>query len=273
MYLAIDIGGTKTLMAAFTTAGKLVATHKFPTPADYQEFLAKLHNDLSELGDYSYHAGGVGVPGELDRQHGRLIALGNLPWEHEEIQRDIERITHCPIIIENDAKLAALSEAFLLRKKYGRTLYVTFSTGIGIGLIVNGRIDTHIGDLGGRGIMLEHHGRVVPWESFASGKAIVKKYGKRASDINDKATWKAIVRDMAVGLIDLLAILEPEVVVIGGGVGTNFHKFGEFLVERLKGFETPMMKIPPFRSAERPEQAVAYGAYELAMQKYGHLTR
>lgn len=272
MYLTVDIGGTKTLLAAFDGHGKLTAKHKFPTPKKYDDFLDELRKTLPELGERDFRAAAVAVPGRLDREHGRLIALGNLGWKNEFVEADIEKIVACPTVIENDAKLAGLSEAHVVINEFKRTLYLTFSTGIGVALIVNGVIDTKIGDRGGDSIMLEHKGRMMAWEDFASGHAIVKKYGKRASEIDDKATWRAIVRDMATGIIDLIAILEPEVIIIGGGMGANFVKFGSLLRERLKTFETPMMKIPPLRPAARAEEAVVYGAYELAKARYGHPT-
>lgn len=269
MYLAVDIGGTKTLLAAFNDEGQQISSFKFPTPEKYDDFLQQLAANLPELGEHDYIAATVAVPGKLDRPHGRVIALGNLPWRNEDIDADLEQITKCPVEIENDAKLAGLSEALVVIDEFKRSLYLTFSTGIGIGLITDGVIDIHVGDVGGDRIIMEHHGKMMPWEDFASGKAIVEKYGKRASDIDDPNIWREIVKDMAVGIIDLIAILQPEVIIIGGGVGANFIKFGDLLIERLKTYETPMMTIPPIRPAIRAEEAVVYGCYELARQKYG----
>jgi len=203
------------------------------------------------------------VPGRIDREHGVGLSCGNLGWKNVAIQADTEAIAHCPVIIENDAKLAGLSEALMIIDEFKKTLYITISTGIGISLITNGIIDTEIGDRGGASIMLEHDGVLTPWEHFASGKAIVAKYGKRASDIDDPAIWTEIARDFSVGIIDVIAITEPEIVIIGGGVGTHFDKFGGFLIKELTKYETPMMPIPPLRKAGRPEEAVIYGCYEL----------
>jgi glucokinase len=264
MYLAVDIGGTKTLLAAFDGDGHVVASFKFPTPEVYDDFLLGLEANLPNLGEHDYQAAGVAVPGLLDRQHGRVIALGNLPWRNENIDADIEKIVHCPVKIENDAKLAGLSEAMIVKDEFKRVLYLTFSTGIGVALINDGVIDTKVGDMGGDGMLMEHHEKILPWEDFASGKAIVEKYGKRASEIDDPEIWRAIVKDMAIGIIDLIAVLQPEVIIIGGGVGANFIKFGDLLTERLKTYETPMMSIPPLRPAVRPEEAVVYGCYEIA---------
>ena len=186
------------------------------------------------------------------------------------LQADVERICHCPIVVENDAKLAALSEAMLLKDRYRKVLYITVSTGIGIGLAVDGAIDTSIGSGGGRTILLEYRGKMTPWEDFASGHAIVERYGKMAVDITDEKTWRAIARDLAKGLIEVIALTEPEVIVFGGSVGVYFERYGKLLAEELKAYELPLVKIPALREAQRPEEAVVYGCYDLAKQRFGH---
>lgn len=270
MWLAIDIGGTKTLIAAFDVHGNAKKELKFPTPQNYDEFLKELALHIPELGIEDFKSAGVAVPGILDRERGRVLALGNLSWKNEPIEADLERLCGCPVIIENDAKLAGLYEAKNVMKDFKRVVYITISTGIGIALIVNGVIDSNVGDRGGKGILLEHEGKIMPWENFASGKAIVKKYGKRASDITDIQDWKEIVRTFSIGILDVTAVLEPQIVIIGGGVGAHFDKFGKLLVEESKKYETPMEPIPPIIGAKRPEEAVIYGCYELAKDTYGH---
>jgi predicted NBD/HSP70 family sugar kinase len=118
--------------------------------------------------------------------------------------------------------------------------------------------------------MLEHQGVVRSWESFASGQAIVKRFGKRADEITDQKTWKIITHDIALGLYDLIAFIQPDVVVLGGGVLTNFDKFDDLLQKELQAYQTPLTPIPPIRKAQRPEEAVVYGCYELAKSLYGN---
>jgi len=269
MYLAVDIGGTKTLLAVFDVKGKMRKELKFPTPQDYETFLAELDSNVKKLDVDDFQAAAVAVPGLLDRDAGKVLALGNLPWKNEPIEAEIESLLGCPVAIENDAKLAGLSEAILIIKEFKRTLYITISTGIGLSLITNGIIDTKVGDLGGKGLLVEHNEKLVPWESFASGKAIFEKYGKRASDITDQADRKLISHNLAIGFIDLIAVLQPEVIVVGGGVGAHFEKFDKYLVKELKSYEVPMLPIPPIRKAQHAEEAVIYGCYELVKDKYG----
>lgn len=269
MYAGVDIGGTKTLVASIDDHGVITQKIRFETPKNYEFFLHELKFAHHKLTEKDFVAAGVGVPGRIDRDRGRAINFGNLPWKNVPIHHDIERIFRCPIVVDNDAKMAALSEAMLLRKKYARVLYVTVSTGIGYGLVVDGRLDDSIGDAGGRALLVEHQGKLVPWESFASGHAIVDRYGKRAEDIHDEATWGRIVRDLKPGFVELIAVTEPEVIVIGGSVGTYFDRYGKLLKAELKKTHIPLIPLPDFTGAQRAEEAVLFGCYDLARQTYG----
>lgn len=271
MYVGVDVGGTKTLVAVLDEHGSIIERALFPTPKNYDNFLLELRNTLAHFKTRDFKAGAVGMPVTLfDRKHGRGLSFGNLPWVNVPVQADIERICHCPVAVENDAKLAALSEAMLLKDKYQSVLYITISTGIGIGLVVDGIIDINIGDGGGRTILLEHKNQLLPWEDFASGRAIVKRYGKKAMNITDQATWQAISRDLAKGMVQLIAIAQPEVIVIGGSVGSYFKQYGKLLSQEITKYQIPLVSMPKLVQAKRPEEAVVYGCYDLAKQIYGH---
>lgn len=269
MYLAIDIGGTKTLVAALTNEGVITERVKFPTPDEYKDFLVALAENFDQLKTKEFIACGLAAPGQIDREKGVVIAFGNRPWRNVPLLADVKRIVDCPTIVENDANLAGLSEAMLVKDKYNHVLYVTVSTGIGTGIIVNQRIDPTFADSEGGHILLEHDDKLMRWEDFASGRAIAKRYGKMAKDIHDDATWKHIARDLATGVMALLAIVQPEVVIIGGGVGSYTERYQKHLIDELKRYEMPVVPIPPIIGAKRPEDAVVYGCYDLAKMTYG----
>lgn len=264
MYLGIDIGGTKTLIALFSKVGEVKKQAKFPTPDKYSDFLIQLKNNLAEFDIEKTYSTVVAVPGKLDRKKGIALAYGNLTWGEEAIADDVKRITKTRVLIENDANLAGLYEANKLKHKFNRVLYVTISTGIGSGFIINGIIDPNFADAEVGQILLEHDGKLQRWEDFASGKAITKMFNKKASEITDKAAWYLISRNIALGLIDLIATLTPEIIVIGGGVGANLFKFEDKLIEELKIFANDMITIPPIQIADKPEEAVIFGCYEFA---------
>lgn len=268
MYLAIDIGGTKTLVACFTQTGEIVEQHRFLTPTDYRQFIRELAKVIVDLSTKEFHGACVALPGKVDRSQGVGIACGNLPWQNVSIARDVERIVKCPVYVENDANLAGLSEAIAVEKRYDRVLYVTISTGIGTGVIIDQQIDPDFEDTEGGHIILEHHGRRQMWERFASGSAIVRRFGKRAQDIHDTKSWRLIAHNLSVGMVDLVAIIQPEIIICGGSVGAYFDRFGAYLKDEMKQFSTPLTPTPPIIVAARPNDAVIYGCYHFVKRSH-----
>jgi glucokinase len=270
MILAVDVGGSKVLVASFSNDGKVQKTKKFKTPIMYPDFIAELKSTIKQIiGVTEPKACSIALPGTLDRENGIALSFGNLPWENVAIRNDLQDILSCPIYLENDAKMAGVAEADAVKDEYSRVLYVTVSTGIGLSLTVNGKIDQSVSDAGGKGIMLEHQGKIMAWEEFASGKAIVAQTGKMASEIVDEQDWYLVARNIAIGLIDLIVLLGPDCIVIGGGVGAHLEKFQEKLWNELEIYQSKMVKLPQIRSSKHPEEAVIYGGYLLARQNLG----
>jgi glucokinase len=142
MYLAIDIGGSKTLTALFSEDGNLVASKKIPTDPNYNQFLENLTGLInSNYKDHQITHCCCAVPGTIDFANGIALAFGNEDWHNIPIKRDVQQILpNAKVLIHNDAKLAALSEAVLFGNQYQKILYLTISTGIGGGVILNGKI-------------------------------------------------------------------------------------------------------------------------------------
>ncbi len=260
---AVDIGGTKTLVAVFNSHGEIVEEQRILTNQDYDIFLSDLREVVNNLTTKDFAKVAVAVPGRLDRQEGMALGYGTLQWKPEPIVADLEPIFHCPVLIENDAKLAGLYEANNIKHDFKNVLYVTIGTGISCALITDGNIDPALEDSEGGQILVDFGGRPKQWEDVASGKAIVRRFGKKAAEITDDSAWKRISHDISLGLLSLIAVTQPEVIVMGGGVNTNFEKYIDYLKKELKKYETPLVPIPPIRKAKRPEEAVIYGCYEL----------
>lgn len=271
MYVGIDIGGTKTFVAILNDEGVIQNEIKFPTPNSYPHFLSELAKTWAQFGQQTFTAIGVGVPGLIDHRRGIALACGNLPWVNIPIKHDVQNITKCPTVIENDAKLAGLSEAMLLKDRFDKVLYLTISTGIGSGVIDHQKIDHSFIDIEAGQMMFERGGKYQKWEDFASGKAIVERFGKQAHEIHDQHTWRLIAADLAIGIIELIAIVQPEIIVLGGSVGRYYGRFSKFLHAQLKRYQNPLMPIPPIQEAKRPDQAVVFGCYDLAKAKYGSI--
>jgi glucokinase len=268
MYICIDVGGTKTLIACLDDNGVIIEQEKVPTAPDYQDFLVQVKKVISSFENKDFKVGAIGVPAaKIDRVNQIAVSLPNVPWHNVDIGKDIAEITKCQMFVENDSKLAGLSEAMMVKDSYSRVLYVTVSTGIGYAIINNLEIDINAGDAGGRLILFERGGKHVPWESFASGQAILERYGEMAKDIDDEHIWREISKDLAEGLIELIAIFQPEVIVIGGSVGVYFSKYGDILKKELDHYKLPYITMPVIEGAKRPTEAVVYGCYDYAKQK------
>ncbi|MGH7237344.1 MAG: ROK family protein, partial [Candidatus Saccharimonadales bacterium] len=81
MYLAIDIGGTKTLVAQLDKQGEIIASYRFPTPQNYLEFLTKLKAELKRFGDTSWRGAAAGVPCPVNYLDGSISTVANLDWQ------------------------------------------------------------------------------------------------------------------------------------------------------------------------------------------------
>ncbi|MCA9342948.1 ROK family protein [Candidatus Saccharibacteria bacterium] len=268
MFLAVDIGGTKTLVATFTNGGKLSEQVKFKTPKQYPGFISQLQEVIEGLSDNKFKGACVALPGRIDRENGIGLRFGNLPWKNVHVKDDLKKFLSCSITVDNDANLAGLSEARNVINDYKHVLYVTISTGIGTGIITDGNIDPDFAISEPGHMMVQYHDRMQMFEDIAAGSAIVKRYGKIAADINDQKTWKEIVHIWALGFNAMIATINPEVIIIGGGVGTHFKKYGKLLKDELEKYSTPLTPVPPIIQAKHAEQAVIYGCYHLAKDTY-----
>src|ERR1039457_5367391 len=115
MIIAIDIGGTKTLVALFDSQDKPSQEYRFETPKKYSDFLKELAAVINKIPAKDRSITAVAAPGKIDHSHGTVIAFGNLAWKNVHTVKDISAITGTPTLIDNDANLAGLSETHRLK--------------------------------------------------------------------------------------------------------------------------------------------------------------
>lgn len=267
MYLGIDVGGTKTLLAVFSPGGEILKEVKFITPKKYSDFLSELKKGLQEFADYHIVACCCAIPGKIDRKNGIGVVFGNLAWHDVSVKKDVEKLLGGKkVLLENDSNLAGLYEAKVFRGKYKKVLYITIGTGIGDGIIINGKVDPNFADSESGQMMLDYEGKLVRWEDIASGRALVERYGQKGSEITNPKIWQKFANDLSLGLVELIAVMQPDVIIIGGGIGTHFHKYADFLRAELKRHENKMVPVPLLIQAKKPEEAVIYGCYEFIKQ-------
>lgn len=265
MLVTVDTGGTKTLVASFSEDGVLGQVIKFPTPKTTTEYVKVLTETLlEEYGGQTVDAVVIAIPGII--KDGVAVWCNNLHWTNFDAATAFKGVLgDAPVFIENDANLAGLAEARSLKTIPRFALYVTISTGVGTGIIVNGRIDPVLRHGQGGLSFLEYDGSMNQWEKFASGQAIYKMYHKFGRDIHSKRVWRQIADRLSRGFLALNPILQPDIVIIGGSVGVYFDQFIEPLTDILKKKMPPHIPLPKFVQARHPEQAVIYGCYYYAL--------
>ena len=269
MYLAIDIGGSKTLVGLFDGNGKKIVQKKFKTNKDYAIFISDLEQCVAKISTNNLLCCACAVPGLLDREAGIVKSLGNLPWKNCRIRDDISGILNgITVVIENDAKIAGLAEADILSGKYQRVLYMTISTGIGVSYIENGEIVEALQNMEPGKMPLPYEGKVQNWEDFAGGRAMVERYGLMASEISQPVMWQEIADRLSYGVGICCSIVQPEAIVFGGGAGKYSDEFAKhiekYLAENLHSVISPPEALLP---AHYGNDSVVHGCYILLKQK------
>jgi glucokinase len=258
--LAMDIGGTKLALGLVSAEGRILQREEIPTraaegPERVLARLMELARSMREQAASSHALRRVGIAcaGPLDREAGLILDPPNLPgWTRIALKDRVEQALGLPSVLDNDANAAALGEFRYGAGQGARSLvYLTVSTGIGGGIVLDGRLWHGLGDSAGE----IGHMTIDPdgppcgcgnqgcLEALASGPAIARRArealrGGRPSRLRDlpEATaadvvrlagegdalaaevWAAAVQALALGVGAAVTILAPERVIIGGGV-------------------------------------------------------
>jgi predicted NBD/HSP70 family sugar kinase len=261
MLVTIDTGGTKTLISSFNRHGKMGESIKFPTPATTEEYVKTLRTVVREAyGHEAVEAIVLALPGVIN--NGTAVWCQTLRWSNFEASKLLhDLLPGVPLLVENDANLAGLAETRALNPVPISSLYVTISTGIGSGICTNGVIDPGMRHSEAGQAMVEFDGRVQQWERFASGHAIVTVYKKLARDITSKRTWHQIADRISRGFLAVIPIIQPDVIIIGGSIGTHFERYHRDLEGLLRERLPEHISCPKIIKAQHPEEAVLYGCY------------
>lgn len=265
MLIAIDTGGTKTLIASFEKDGTRGKTVRFETPPNVEDYTTLLRATLEEtFAGEPVEAICLALPGLIKDK--TALWFGNLAWKNFDAGSALQGVLGgAPLIVENDANLAGLAETRMLDPMPTSSLYVTISTGIGAGLTTHGHIDRTLGRIEVGHSVLEYEGAFQKWESFASGKAIYNTYGAFARDITSEDSWREIADRMSRGFVVLIPIIQPDTIIIGGSIGTYFSRYSEMLTHFIQERLPEYLPCPPIVQARNPEEAVVYGCYYHAL--------
>lgn len=252
MYLAVDIGGTKTLIALFSKRGRVIRRIKFRTSHGNKTFLNDLSNNLKTFTKYKIKSVVVAIPGIVQKNYS--VSFGNRKWGNIDIFTPIHDLFDCRIYFENDANLATIYEAKGLS---GKTVFLTFSTGIGGGVVEKGKLLKSAFEPGHK--IYSYNNKDAEWEDIAASSAIEKAYHvDRATDLRGKRIMLDIANRVYLGIPDIVKSMHPDTIILGGPLGKIFRLYEKYL---------PKTTGVKYRRPKRPTESVIYGCYLYAREK------
>ena len=287
MIAGIDLGGTQARVAVARSDGRILAARKVHT-ADLkgpQGFIAWTADTLDRLrGREKVTSLAVAVPGPIDQKRGVLVNPPNLKgWHNVALAALLSEATGAAVHLENDANLAGLGEFHQGAGKGTRNLvYLTWSTGVGSGLIVEGKL--YSGSHGSAGefghTILDPDGPLCTCgqrgclEQLVAGHGIAAQTGMPAVEVfaaagrGDPEARMVVTRAaryMGMGLINITNVMDPDMIVIGGGIVQSWSLVEGVLKETLAS--SPFIKParrPKLRRARLGDRAGLTGAVEWA---------
>ena len=238
--IGLDVGGTKILSGLVDRDGSILAEHEVPSPDGSEEgVLAALDSAVDALLDERVAAIGYGIPANLERGTGRILRAMNLPLDDVDLAARSRERFGLPVGVENDASAATLAE---WRRGAGRgtqnLVMLTLGTGVGGGIVLDGRLFRGWAELGhivvqegGELCTCGGHGHLEVLASGSAGDRIAQElWGPdadahalvdraQAGDADAQAALARIARSLGAAIASLVNVLDPELVVVGGGFG------------------------------------------------------
>ena len=303
----IDVGGTSVKMGLFDMAGMVIDKWEIPTRTEnggeriLPDIAESINQKIAEKQYLKEDITGIGmaVPGPVDAA-GVVNKAVNLGWDVTPVKETMERLCGVPTVVGNDANVAALGEMWKGGGQgYTSLVLVTLGTGIGGGVIVDGRLVTGADGAGGE----IGHMHVVDGEEeacncgcrgcleqYGSATGIVRlakryfaKSGKpsvlRDADITAKAVFDAVgagdeaAREIAgefgeilgKGLAMIASVLNPAAFVVGGGVSKAGEVLFEYIRPSFERYVFPGAKDAKFVLATLGNDAGIYGSAKLVL--------
>jgi glucokinase len=301
--LGVDIGGTKVAVGLVDREGKILTQGRTPMVANgtaqagLQAVVVAIDSMAGAAAPYGgFHSIGICAPGPLDPKTGVVLNPPNLPsWRNFPLADKIAEVYHLPVKVDNDANAAALAETrWGAARGFHYVFYATIGTGIGTGIVLDGRIyHGHTGAAGEGGhVSIDYRGprckcgKLGCIEILAAGPAIGARAGSKFKDdpsqrsaildlangdvaaITSETVGKAyaagdaLAREILQETVDLITpwlgnivdLLDPDVLVLGGGVAAMLKPFFDDIKSRL-----PSWCVNP-RASEIPLLMAHYGA-------------
>lgn len=262
LYLGIDVGGTAIKGVVIGADGKLYGEDSVPAAAGEEivNCIVTLCNRLMKLNGDKIAGIGIGCAGVIDSAGGKVVLAKNLSLADFPIVKLVKDRVNVPVKITNDANAAALGEAkFGAGKAYKNSILVTLGTGVGGGIVIDGKLFEGNKSAGAeighmvieRGGELCSCGRRGCFEAYSSATALKRQTKRAMEEDAGSAMWKGCTSDsvtgktafeycdsdtaarevvekyveyLACGLVNLANIFRPEVIMLGGGVSKEGEK-------------------------------------------------
>ncbi|MGO4455301.1 ROK family protein [Arthrobacter sp. RAF14] len=290
----IDVGGTKIATAVLNQHGTVIEESVVPTAGQGTAVVAQIWNLIDDASSrHTLHGVGIAVPGNVDPKTSTVIAAANIGWNHVDLEALVEPALRgsARVVIVNDANAAAWAEYRFGNHDPGDSFaMITVGTGIGGGFILNGRLLEGATGAGGEvgHLTLVEGGEVCScgsrgcWERYASGSALHRSAARtgwgpegasrivleRAGEQNEATELvQAVVDHLIRGLCLVSSALDPSIIVLGGGLGSD-PKFHAMVGESLASTVIPSPRAKPrLGIAKLGAVAGAVGAADLAVNK------
>jgi glucokinase len=296
--VAIDLGGTTLKGSLVDRTGRSGSVQRRPTPVAeggeaVTEAVLEFACDLCEAARASVGIG-LAVPGLVDERTGSVSAAANLGWHQVALRRLAQERLALPVSVAHDVRAAALAEGLMgAARGWSDYLLVALGTGIGAAIVIRGQPYIGAHGLGGElgHVAIEPRGRMCGCgrpgclEAHASAGHIALRYqtmsGARdrvsAKEVAEHAAagepiaelvWREAIDALALTIANYACLLDPELVIIGGGMaaaGADLFEPLEHMLRIHMRFGDP----PPVVPAELGEQAARYGAAITAWRAAG----
>lgn len=246
--VAVDLGGTN-LRVALVDGENILKYVKVATPKTKNELNAALLEAISRVIVPGVKGIGIGSPGPL--KQGVILNPPNLPWKNFNLQQFLEKKFKTRVVVENDAACVALAEAhFGVRKK--DFVILTLGTGVGGGIIIDGKLYRGRGNAGELGHMILDRGKDLEtyWQNY---RAMSQRFFKcvltvkELCELRDKRAkhiLSFVTTHLAQGIANIVNAFDPEVVVLMGGARESGTTFLRLLQKDVRRFSIIKEKTP-----------------------------
>lgn len=244
--VGVDIGGTS-ITAALVEEGTV--TKKFTVDTLSHRTKEEIVNDLflaiENVISSDTSAIGIGVPGVVDAQKGMIYEIVNIPcWNNFALRDAVKKKFDVPVMLDNDANCYVLAvHRFGIGKNYRHIVGITLGTGLGSGIIINGKLYSGIKSGAGEFGQLPYlDGN---FEDYCSGKFFSSSANQTGADLYEKAVngereafdrWNEYGKHVAELLQVVIYSLAPELIVFGGSVSKGYEFFKPSMQKKLDSF-------------------------------------